>query len=199
MPGLFQRIGQQIGGAFAHPWQAFQQNMARQNPNSWATRIGYNLGLVPNPLQSLQGNPNVVTPLGQPQGPLSQDVLGGLSGNLHNQFNLMTGGLNLGPNANLAAFTTPTGNIDPRNPDVARSILGQFGLPQGFDPNNILTNGQLDLTKLSPAVLARISAPDRTRLMNANVLGATLLNNVLNQPAAPAARTYPTRTRGAKR
>lgn len=147
-----------------------QQFFSNQKTGSVANLMGTRLGLADNPLAFLQ-EPGAV----YANSPYT----------LEQQFNRYTGG-QLSTLNNPSALRALTLENNPSMLDPARvsgAILDQFGLANsGFDVNNVLTNGQLDLSKISPSVLAGMRPDDIARLRSANVLGRGAIGRFLTEP-----------------
>lgn len=133
-----------------------------QRPGNPAHNLGVRMGLVQHPLQGSTGTSG--TPLNQ-------------------QFSAMTGGLLPGTGDNLEALVRQNqpGVLNSQHHTVADSILRQFGVTseQGFNATDYLTNGRLDLTRMPQNLLQGLDADARWRMRNANVLGSSLLTDLL--------------------
>jgi hypothetical protein len=188
MPGLFQNFQQNTG---FRPGQGFGRFLG-----------GLATGGIAPMLRGLQGlfgrrNQDQFSATTTPSVP-----------SFHEQLSAMTGGLVTGPNANLASLADQSGAVtggapgtllNPRQDEIANLILNQFGVTsnQGFNAQDFLTNGRLDLTKVGQPLLQGLSADDRNRMRNANVLGSSLLTAGLpfSPPLQTTAATTPRRRR----
>jgi hypothetical protein len=186
-----------FGQSFADRRQQRQQNRGLM-PGQGLQRLlgGLATGFIPQMLRGTQGlyaqnNQDLFSATTAPTVP-----------SLQQQFGAMTGGMAAPMNANLGAVTRDTqpGLLNSQQQEVADAILGQFGMTsaQGYNATDYLTNGQLDLTKMQPWMLQGLSAQDRDRMRNSNVLGASLLTSMLPySPPLAQAGTVPAQPRPA--
>jgi hypothetical protein len=185
-----------FGQSFADRRQQRQQNTGLM-PGQGLAQLG--MGLL-NPLSSLmRGAQGLYARNNQDQ---FSATTAPTVPSLQQQFGAMTGGMAAPMNANLGAVTRDTqpGLLNSQQQEVADAILGQFGMTsaQGYNATDYLTNGQLDLTKMQPWMLQGLSAQDRDRMRNSNVLGASLLTSMLPySPPLTQAGTVPAQPRPA--